>query len=317
MLAQMTTNKNAPKHADSLSKLLLSKEIDAEILIDEPASAHTTYQCGGNFRFFATANSISALQQILRTCGECGVETYIVGKGSNLLVSDSGFDGMAVQLGRDFRHCKLIEETSTIVAGAGVAFAKVSQIAYSNNLSGLEFSVGIPGTVGGALGMNAGTGGVGLCDVVSTASVLDEKNSYALTKLARDDFNFGYRESSIRDVGIAVECEIPLKQTLTSNLKSEMEEKLRMRNESQPIGHNCGSVFKNPEGDSAGRLIEECGLKGKRCGGAEISELHANFIPNVEDAKSQDVMDLINLAQSEVMKKFGIKLEPEVQLLGF
>ena len=306
-----------PKHADALSRLLVDASIDAEILLDEPASAHTTYQCGGNFKYFATANSISALQQILRTCKEAGVETYIVGKGSNLLVSDSGFDGMAVQLGIDFRHAKLSENETSIVAGAGVAFAKVSQMAYSNNLSGLEFSVGIPGTIGGALGMNAGTGGVGLCDVVSSVSILSSQNNFVLTKMTKEDFGHGYHYSCISECGVAVECEIPLTKTVTSNLKKEMEEKLKKRNATQPLGHNCGSVFKNPEGESAGRLIEECGLKGRRIGGAEISELHANFIPNVNDAKSSDVMALIRLAQSEVKAKFGIDLEPEVQLLGF
>lgn len=306
-----------PKHADALSRLLVDENIDAEILLDEPAASHTTYHCGGNFKYYACANSISALQQILRTCDASGVETYIIGKGSNLLVSDDGFDGMAVSLGVDFRNVKLIEEKQMIVAGAGVSFAKVSQMAYSNNLSGLEFSVGIPGTIGGALGMNAGTGGVGLCDVVSSVAVLDARENWALRKMTKENFSYGYHYSSLSEVGVAVECEIPLTKTVTSNLKTSMEEKLRKRNESQPLGHNCGSVFKNPEGDSAGRLIEECGLKGMRIGGAEISELHANFFPNVDNAKAHDVFSLIRLAQSEVKEKFGVELEPEVQLLGF
>lgn len=308
---------NAPKHASELSRLLLDEELDAEILFDEPASSHTTYRCGGNFRYFASANSIFALQQILRCCESSGVQTFIIGKGSNLLVSDSGFDGMAVQLGVDFRNAKFDESSSTIISGAGVSFAKISQMAYVNNLSGLEFSVGIPGTVGGALGMNAGTGGVGLCDVVSYVSLLDKKDNYSLKKLSKDEFSFGYRTSSLSEIGVAVECEIPLTLAENSNLKFEMEKKLRKRNESQPLGHNCGSVFKNPQGESAGRLIEECGLKGKRIGGAEISSLHANFFPNVDDAKAQDVFDLIELAKSEVYAKFGIELEAEVKLLGF
>ena len=305
------------KHASGLNQLLVDENIDAEITLDEPAVTHTTYQCGGNFKYFATANTISALQQILRTCAASGVDVFIIGKGSNLLVSDDGFDGMVVQLGVDFRHAKLDETKTRIIAGAGVAFAKVSQMAYSNNLSGLEFSVGIPGTIGGALGMNAGTGGVGLCDVVSSVSILEKSNNWSLTKMTKENFSHGYHQSSITDYGIAVECEIPLTKTVTSNLKNAMEEKLRKRNESQPLGHNCGSVFKNPEGDSAGRLIEECGLKGKRIGGAEISQLHANFFPNVDDAKAQDVMSLIRLAQRQVKAKFGICLEPEVQFLGF
>ena len=305
------------KHASGLNQLLVDENIDAEITLDEPAATHTTYQCGGNFKYFATANTISALQQILRTCAASGVDVFIIGKGSNLLVSDSGFDGMVVQLGVDFRHAKLDETQTRIIAGAGVAFAKVSQMAYSNNLSGLEFSVGIPGTIGGALGMNAGTGGIGLCDVVSSVSILDANNNWSLTKMTKENFSHGYHQSSITKHGIAVECEIPLIKTVTSNLKNAMEEKLRKRNESQPLGHNCGSVFKNPEGDSAGRLIEECGLKGTRIGGAEISRLHANFFPNVDNAKAQDVMSLIRLAQGQVKAKFGIDLEPEVQFLGF
>ena len=230
---------HTPKHASGLNRLLLDDSIDAEILLDEPASSHTTYQCGGNFKYFATANTISALQQILRTCKACGVKTYVIGRGSNLLVSDEGFDGMAVSLGMDFRHAKLDEDKSIIVAGAGVSFAKVSQMAYSNNLSGLEFSVGIPGTIGGALGMNAGTGGVGLCDVISTVSILDETENWRLRKLTKVDFTYGYHHSSIGDFGVSVECEIPLTKTATSNLKAEMEKKLRKRHETQPLGHNC------------------------------------------------------------------------------
>ena len=305
------------KHANAFDQLIMDEKIDAEFFIDEPASKHTTYSCGGPFKHFAVANTISSLQQIMRTCKECNVETFLIGKGSNLLVADSGFDGMVVSLGIDFRHTKLDEKTNTIIAGAGVSFAKVSQLAYTNNLSGLEFSVGIPGTVGGALGMNAGTEGVGLCDVVSSVSILDKRDNYSLKKLTKQDFEFGYHASSISKRGIALECEIPLKPAKTRDLQVTMEEKLKRRNASQPIGHNCGSVFKNPEGESAGKLIEDCGLKGKKIGGAEISTLHANFIPNVDDAKAQDVMDLILLAQDEVLKKFGVKLEPEVKFLGF
>lgn len=313
----MTQHNTTPKHANPFDQLIMDSSIDADFLIDEPAAQHTTYACGGNFKNFVTANTVGALQQILRTCKKCDVDVFVIGRGSNLLVSDRGFDGMVVSLGTDFRHLKLDEETNTIIAGAGVSFAKVSQLAYDNNLSGLEFSVGIPGTVGGALGMNAGTCGVGLCDVVSSVSILDKNDNYTLKKIKKEDFDFGYHTSALRDLGVALECEIPLTLSKTRDLQVIMEEKLKARNASQPLGHNCGSVFKNPEGMSAGKLIEDCGLKGKRIGGAEISPLHANFIPNVEDADAQDVMDLILLAQEEVFKKFGVKLEPEVQFLGF
>lgn len=313
----MTQHNNTPKHANPFDQLIMDPSIDAEFLIDESAALHTTYACGGIFKHFVIANTISALQQILRTCKKCGVEVFMIGRGSNLLVSDRGFDGLVVSLGTDFRNLKLDEETNTIIAGAGVSFAKVSQLAYANNLSGLEFSVGIPGTVGGALGMNAGTCGVGLCDVVSSVSILDKNDNYSLKKIKKEDFTFGYHTSALRDLGVALECEIPLSVSKTRDLQVTMDEKLKQRNALQPLGHNCGSVFKNPEGMSAGKLIEDCGLKGTRIGGAEISPMHANFFPNVGDATSQDVMDLILLAKEEVFKKFGVELEPEVQFLGF
>ena len=311
------SHSQAPKHANALSALFLDDSFDCEVLFNEPATRHTTYHCGGPFKFFCTVNTIESLQKLLRACDSTDMPFFMIGKGSNLLVSDEGFDGVACSLGRDFRKVNIDEEKCLITAGAGVSFAKVSQLAFNNMLSGLEFAVGIPGTVGGALGMNAGTGGVGLCDVISSVSILDINNDYRLKKLCKDDFNFGYHYSEIQKLGIAVECEIELKKCKTWDLKLHMEEKLKKRNKTQPGGHNCGSVFKNPEGDSAGRLIEQAGLKGTRIGGAEISELHANFFPNVDNAKSQDIMDLIRLAQTEVKEKFGVLLEPEVQFLGF
>lgn len=312
----MSENK-IPKHGNSLMKLLTSDAFDADVSFDEPASAHTTYQCGGNFKYFVVANSISALQEVLRKAVETGTDYFVIGKGSNTLVSDSGFDGLAVSLGRDFRNLTCDENTGKIIAGAGVSFARVSQTAFSNALCGLEFAVGIPGTIGGALGMNAGTEGVGLGDVVTSVSFLDKNDDFQLKKLNGSEISWGYHTSELGDLGVAVECELDLQKEHGAGLKAKMEEKLARRNATQPAGHNCGSVFKNPEGDSAGRLIEECGLKGTRIGGAEISTKHANFIPNVDDASATDVKALIDLARESVKEKFDIELEPEVILLGF
>lgn len=306
-----------PRHADKLNMLLLDEDFDCEVLFDEPAAKHTTYRCGGPFKVYCNVNSVGALQDLLRACKETNTSFEMIGKGSNLLVSDEGFDGVVCTLGRDFRKTNLDKETCMITAGAGVAFAKVSQLAFNNMLAGLEFAVGIPGTIGGALGMNAGTGGVGLCDVVSSVSILDKNDDFKLKKITRDEFEYGYHTSQIVKLGYAVECEIALEKSKTWDLKVHMEQKLKQRNATQPLGHNCGSVFKNPDGDSAGRLIEAAGLKGTRIGGAEISELHANFFPNVDNCKAQDVMDLINLARNTVKEKFGVELEPEVKFLGF
>lgn len=290
---------------------------DGEIILDEPAALHTTYHCGGNFEFFVVANSISALQEVLRYAVACDVPYFIIGKGSNTLVSDAGFSGVAVSLGRDFRNLHCDPETGKIVCGAGVSFARLSQTAFSNSLKGLEFAVGIPGTVGGALGMNAGTEGIGLGDVISSVSYLDKNDNFRLKKVDASDVKWGYHKSGIFEYGVVVECELTLEHDKSGQLKSLMEQKLARRNATQPVGHNCGSVFKNPEGDSAGRLIEACGLKGTRVGGAEISTLHANFFPNVDGASASDVKALIDLAQKEVKDEFNIELEPEVILLGF
>lgn len=306
-----------PKHGNALMRLLASDDFDGDVYIDEPASSHTTYQCGGNFKYFVVADSVAALQQVLRAAVESNTPYFMIGKGSNTLVSDDGFVGVAISLGRDFRNLSVNAETGEIVAGAGVSFARLSQNAFQNSLSGLEFAVGIPGTIGGALRMNAGTGGVGLGDVVSSVSFLDKNNDFQLTRRAGDEISWGYHESELDDLGVAVECELNLKKDAGAALKVAMEEKLAKRNATQPVGHNCGSVFKNPEGDSAGRLIEACGLKGKRVGGAEISTLHANFFPNVDDASAADVKALIDLARASVKDKFGVELVPEVVLLGF
>ena len=306
-----------PKHLNALDKLLADDALDADVFFDESAAKHTTYKCGGDFKYYVVTHSIFALQSLIRAALEVGASYYIVGKGSNLLVSDDGFDGLAISLGRDFRELKFDEQNCTVTCGAGVSFARLCQFAFTNNLSGLEFAVGIPGTIGGALCMNAGTEGVGIGDVVESVSLLDANDNFNIRKLSKSEIDWGYHASGLAQIGVALECEVKLKKYASADLQARMDEKLRRRNEKQPLGFNCGSVFKNPDGDFAARLIDECGLKGKQIGGAKIEELHANFFSNVDHASASDVMSLINVAKEAVKVKFDVVLEPEVKLLGF
>ena len=306
-----------PKHLNALDQLLANDNFDADVFFKESASMHTTYKCGGDFKYYVVAHSIFALQSLLRAAYEVGIPYYMIGKGSNLLVSDDGFDGVVISLGNDFRYLNYDENLSTVTCGAGVSFARLCQFAFTNSLSGLEFAVGIPGTIGGALCMNAGTGGVGIGDVVKSISILDVNDNFSLKNCRGEEMEWSYHSSSLYKNAIALECKVSLKKYAGADLQMRMDEKLKSRNAKQPLGFNCGSVFKNPEGDYAARLIEECGLKGRRIGGAEICEKHANFFSNVDAASASDVKALIDLAQDRVYEKFQIKLEPEVKLLGF
>lgn len=306
-----------PKHLNEVDALLQRNIKDLESFYDEKMSLHTTYHVGGNAKYFVIAKNISGLMSLLRSCDNEGIDYYVVGKGSNLLVSDSGFDGCIIQLGEEFKKFNYDENSHVLTVGAGTPLSTISQFAFSKSLSGLEFSVGIPGTVGGALSMNAGTLIGCMSDCVASISYLDRQDNYVLQKIAHNKIKWQYRSSNISEFGIAIECEIQLSSQPDLTVKPKMEALLNKRNASQPYGPCCGSVFKNPENHAAGELLEKCGLKGKRIGGAEFSTQHANFIINCDGASARDVKECIDLGISSVQERFGITLEPEVKLLGF
>ncbi len=304
------------KHASPLQALLVDDSFDGEVFAREPMSKHTSYRIGGPARFFARVDSIGALADLVEACASCGAPYFVLGRGTNLLVSDDGFEGVVVTLGRDFRGFSCDREAAVIVSGASVLLSSIVQEALRQSLTGLEFAVGTPGSVGGAVRMNAGSKDEWLGSVVKTVTLLGPDGH--LVKVHGDEVDWGYRHTSFEEGTVILECELGLAQGDPFFIQGKMEASLTKRKRSQPLGKPCcGSVFKNPPGFSAAKLIDDAGLKGLTCGGAQISPKHANFIVNTGGARAADVRFLMDLAMTKVEEAYGIRLTPEVKLLGF
>ena len=302
------------RHASPLQSLLVDDRFDGDIYPNEPMSRHTTYRIGGPARFFVRVNSVGALTGLIDVCVAEDVPWFMVGRGSNVLVADEGFAGVAVALGRDFRTTRF--EEGRFLVGAGATLSSVVQEAFRRNLGGFEFAVGTPGTLGGALRMNAGSRDEWISSRV--VSVTTYRPGRGLARLRGDDIAWGYRTSSFADDEAILECELSAEAADPFAVRDKMEANLARRQQSQPLAEpTCGSVFKNPEGASVGRLIDELGLKGTVCGGACISELHGNFIVNRGGATATDVRALMEHVRHRVREAYGVDLACEVRLVGF
>jgi UDP-N-acetylmuramate dehydrogenase len=276
-------------------------------------SRHTSFRIGGPAALFVQADSVGDLAAATSILAEEGVEWTVLGKGSNVLVSDAGYPGAILVLGRDFRRHAI--EDMQLRTGAAVALATLVRDAFAEGLSGLEFAVGIPGTVGGALAMNAGARDEWIGSVVDSVTVYEP--GVGLVGLRGREVRWGYRRTDLPSRGIIVESVLNLAEGDAERIRLTMEASLNRRKRSQPLGMpNAGSIFVNPEGDSAGRLIESAGLKGLAEGGAQISEVHANFIDTGGGATPRDVAVLMRRVRDEVRDKHGIELRPEVRFLG-
>ncbi|MBS6248792.1 MAG: UDP-N-acetylmuramate dehydrogenase [Eggerthella sp.] len=304
------------RHASDLELLRFEESFDGEIRLDEPLSKHTSYRIGGPARAYILVNSPAALSAALAACKVDECPWVVVGKGSNLLVSDAGFKGAVIVLAGEFRNWKFDEENARVVVGAGTTLSRLVQEVFHRGYSGMEFAVGTPGSVGGAVRMNAGTKDDWIGSrVVSVTTFAPDQG---LKRYAPSDIEWAYRSTSFALDEIIVEVELQLTPALSGNIHDRMRTLLERRKASQPLEYpSCGSVFKNPEGASAGALIDEVGLKGSMCGGAQISEKHANFIVNKNKACASDVLALIKRAQEKVKEHYGIELQPEVKFLGF
>lgn len=279
------------------------------ILIDEPMSKHTTFRTGGNADIYITPETIEEVEQILNLTKD----VVVLGNGSNVLVTDKGIRGIVVSL-RKLNQYKV--EDNVIFADSGLPVAKLSHIAKDNGLTGMEFSCGIPGTVGGAVYMNAGAYGGEMKDVVVETTYLDKETLEIKTC---ENHEFVYRGSvfSNKIDGIILRTKIQLKSGNKEEIENKMKENMQSRNTKQPVNKpSAGSTFKRQEGVIAAKLIDEAGLKGHRIGGAEVSTLHAGFIINTGNATSQDILDLIAYVQKVVQEKYQVLLEPEVKILG-
>ncbi|MBU0568514.1 UDP-N-acetylmuramate dehydrogenase [bacterium] len=273
---------------------------------NEPMSRHTSLRIGGPARIFVRVNDPEELDRIIALVRDKGLRIFILGAGSNLLVRDEGLKEVVVKLEGDFKRIEV--EGERLFAGAGAGLKEAVRMATENGLSGLEFACGIPGTVGGAVIMNASFLGHSISEIVKRVKVLSVEGEVVVRD--NDELAFSYRKSRIG--GIVLEAELLLKKGQTAKIEERILRFRKERERLQPKGLSAGCIFKNPQGDSAGRLIEAAGLKGRKAGGAQISDKHANFILNIDQASSLDVLTLIEQAREKVRNKFGVELKEEI-----
>ena len=290
------------------------KDAGIRFLEHEPMQKHTTFKTGGPADCMIFPAGVQQLSHVLRFCNIHALHPFILGNGSNLLVSDDGIHVPVISIGEGLDEITLLDET-TVYAGAGASLSRLCKFALEHELSGLEFAYGIPGSVGGAVFMNAGAYGGEMKNVVLSADHLTpcgEKGSFALK-----DLDLSYRHSIYKEVPYVITgAAIRLQKGNPDKIKAGMQELLQRRKEKQPLEYpSAGSVFKRPEGYFAGALIEQSGLKGKRVGGAAVSEKHAGFIVNLGGATTSDVLDLIDLCKQTVFDRFGVELETEIQMI--
>ena len=284
------------------------------VLEAEPMGKHTTFRIGGPADLFVAPENTDEIKKLIAICKEEEVPYFILGNGSNLLVSDKGYRGVIIQLYRSFGQITLKE--NEIHAQAGALLSGIAAMAREASLTGFEFAGGIPGTLGGAVVMNAGAYGGEMKDVLKEVTVLTPEGE-VVTLQARE-LQMGYRTSIIKESGyIVLEAVISLKKGDQDEIKSRMQELAGMRSSKQPLSYpSAGSTFKRPEGYFAGKLIMDSGLRGYQVGGAQVSEKHCGFVINAGNATAKDVTTLMADVQRIVMEKFGVKLEPEVKFLG-
>lgn len=289
---------------------VLDKE---QIFLNEPMKKHTTFKIGGEAQYLLMPNSVEQIKNCISICKQNNINYYVIGNGSNLLVSDNGFKGAIIKISKNFNQVFI--EGNKITAQAGATLSRIAKEAYQHSLTGLEFSAGIPGTIGGGVCMNAGAYGGELKDVVTEVTVLQNDKIQTLTN---NECNFEYRNSKILKQKLTVlQVVITLKQGDKIQILQTMKQNNKLRNEKQPVQYpSAGSTFKRPKDNFAGKLIMEAGLAGKSIGDATISKKHCGFIINKGNATCKDVLALADFACNQVKNKFNITLEKEIRVIG-
>lgn len=295
---------------EALVKVLDEDQIKPE----EPMKNHVTFRVGGPADFFVMPKNYEELSWVLKCCAKYEMPCYIMGNGSNLLVSDQGYRGVVIQLFRQLNDIQC--EGNVIRAQAGALLSAVANRALEEKLTGVEFAAGIPGTLGGACVMNAGAYGGEMKDVLKSVTVLTREGERIT--LQKSELELGYRTSIIAKKDyIVLEAEIELKAGDAEEIKAVMDDLKERRTTKQPLEYpSAGSTFKRPEGYFAGKLIQESGLQGFQVGGAQVSEKHCGFVINKDQATAADIAELIRQVQDRVEEKFGVRLETEVKRLG-
>lgn len=297
---------------EKLEKILKKENIK----YNESMKKHTTMKVGGEAKVLVEPESVEEIKQVIDFAKENNIAYYVIGKGSNLLVSDDGIDGIVIKISSKFSDIKV--DGNTIYATSGASMPLVSITAKNNMLSGFEFACGIPGTIGGGVKMNAGAYGSEISNIVTEITYLDEDGSIKTIK--NKDAKFGYRDSIFKQndklVILSAKFELEKKEE-NKEIEKIMSENNTSRRQKQPIElPNFGSVFKRPEGHFVGPMIIECGLQGYNVGDAQVSTKHAGFIVNLGNATCKDVEELIEIIKEKVYEKFNVHLETEVQFIG-
>lgn len=311
------TNWQSPRALSRLASDLRVIWEPGAVLSDQPVARYTALRIGGPADLLVVAESLDALRQAAMLAQDHGVAYRVLGGGSNVLVSDIGVPGLVI-----VNQAREVSFTSDgVKAESGASFSTVARLCVAKNLAGLEWAAGIPGSVGGAIVGNAGAWGGDIASTLLRATVLEQDG--LVCDWPADRLGFGYRTSVLKQGTTAgahdvliLEAEFALQPAEPEALQARVDQIVAQRKASQPGGATCGSVFKNPPGDYAGRLIEEAGLKGMRKGQAEISPVHANFVVNHGNSSAADVKSLIDLAHQSVLTQFGVALELEIELVG-
>ena len=284
------------------------------VFLDEPMKKHTTFRIGGPADYYLCPENVEEVAGILHICKEENLPFFVLGNGSNLLVSDEGYRGVIIQVYKNMNRVSV--EGDKVRVQAGCLLSMAAKKALDAELTGMEFASGIPGTMGGAVVMNAGAYGGEMKDIVESATVITQQGE--ILHLSVKELAMGYRTSIVKERGyIVLEAVLSLKHGKKEEIKEEMDRLKEQRTTKQPLDMpSAGSTFKRPEGYFAGKLIQDTGLRGYKVGGAQVSEKHCGFVVNADGATAQDVADLIKDVQTKVYEKFQVKLEPEVRFLG-
>ena len=284
-----------------------------KIFTNEPMSKHTSFKIGGPAEIFVKINNVEELKLIIKISKQAEVPITVVGNGSNLLVSDDGIRGIVLKI--EFDKIE-IEESGKLKVGSGVKLAFLAQKCLKEKLEGFEFASGIPGTIGGAIRMNAGAHGSEMKDIVKKITCMTRDGKIQV--ISNEEAKFEYRNSIFsQNDYIILEAEIQLRKGNPEEIRSKMDEYATYRKEKQPIEYpSAGSTFKRGNDFITAKLIDECGLKGYQIGGAQVSEKHAGFIINKENATAEDVKQLMKYVEEQVYNKFGKKIEPEIEIIG-
>lgn len=300
----------------SMIKQKLEKIVDNKFIIENALMAnHTSFKAGGHADLLVEPQSIDELKNVLQLLNAEGTNYMILGNGSNVLVRDGGYRGVIVKIGDAFNYVE--REGNQLICGSGTLMSVVSRNAVNAELAGFEFASGIPGSIGGAVFMNAGAYGGEIVQVLKKARIVSKDGSRDFYMTA-DELQLGYRHSVLHETGdVVVEAVLELEPGNVEEIRANIADFTERRNSKQPVTYpSAGSFFKRPEGYFAGKLVQDAGFKGLTVGGAQVSQLHSGFVINIGGATATDILQLMEIVQAGVYEQFGVKLEPEVRIIG-